>query len=225
MGGRVLIYPVRPGEKNEPLRYSLRSVASHLPDATVILAGHRPRWVTGVDHIPVTQRRPGRENVARILAAVCAHPDVPPEWVLMNDDFYAMAPDPPVPLVYRGPLFDLSAVWRQGWYATALARTHEVLDGRGVSDPLAYDRVHCPMPVTTAEMREALDGAGAGPVLHRSLYGNTIGGGVLGEACKVRTPRVVLPEQGWVSFNDWSWSQRPGRTVRRMFPRKCRYER
>src|SRR5690606_8768124 len=139
VGGRILIYPVRPGDKNETLRCSLRSVAAHLPDATVVLAGHRPRWVTGVEHIPVSQRRPGRENVARILRAVCTHPDTPPEWVLMNDDFFAMQPQPPVPLVHRETLAELSVTWRGAWYAKALANTRDILRARGHEDPLSYD--------------------------------------------------------------------------------------
>lgn len=221
----TLVCPVRPGDRNEPLRFSLRSVDAHLPDARVVLAGHMPSWVTGVEHIPVPQPRQGRENVLRILREVCAHPAVPDEWVLLNDDFFAMTPGAPIPLVHRGTLAELAASWRGPWYSRALARTREILDQRGVADPLAYDRVHCPMPVTTEIMRQALEGVGDGPVLHRSLYGNAVGGGTLGVDVKVRTPREAMPTEGWVSFNDWSWAHRPGRTIRRMFPRKSRYER
>lgn len=223
MGGRILIYPVRPGDKNETLRCSLRSVAAHLPDATVVLAGHRPSWATGVGHIPVPQPDQDRGNVARILRAVCAHPSTPPEFTLMNDDFFAMAPDPPVPLVHRESLAELSVAWRGAWYAKALANTRDILAGRGHPDPLSYDRVHCPLPVSTAVMGEALDGVGDGPVLHRSLYGNAVGGGQTGVDVKARGSEP-LPDAAWVSTAPSSWMRQAGRAVRKAFPDPCRYE-
>lgn len=222
MGGRVLIYPVREGEAGT-LRYSLRSVAAYLPDARVILAGHRPPWVAGVGHIPVSQPDQDRGNVARILRAVCAHPSTPSEFVLMNDDFYAMPPGPPIPLVHRGPLVHLGRVWWVGWYAQALSNTLAILQARGVPDPLAYDRVHCPLPVTTALMGEALEGVGDGPVLHRSLYGNLVGGGQPGVDAKARQDEP-LPDMPWVSTAPSAWNQQAGRTIRKLFPDPCKYE-
>ena len=221
--GLTLVYPVRPGEKNDTLRYSLRSVAAHLPYARVVIAGHRPRWVVGVEHIPVPQSRQERENVVRILRALCASPDTLPEFVLMNDDFFAMVPNPPTPLIHRGTLADLAVTWRASWYSRALANTRKILADRGHSDPLAYDRVHCPLPVTTQIMGEALDGVGEGPVLHRSLYGNTVGGGQLGVDVKARGLEP-LPDAPWTSTAPPSWPRQAGRAVRKAFPDPCRYE-
>lgn len=221
--GLTLVYPVRPGDRNEPLRFSLRSVAAHLPDARVVLAGHLPRWVTGVEHIPVPQSRQERENVVRILWEVCGHPAVPDEWVLLNDDFFAMVPGAPTPLVHRETLAELSVTWRGAWYAKALANTRDILAARGHADPLSYDRVHCPLPVVTAVMREALDGVGEEPVLHRSLYGNLVGGGILGVDVKARGSEP-LPDAPWVSTAPSSWMRQAGRAVRKKFPDPCRYE-
>ena len=219
----ILLYLCRPGEKNEPLRHSLRSVAVHLPDAEVIIAGHKPRWVTGVGYIPYPQRRTERENQVRILRAVCANPSAPESFTLMNDDFFAMTPNPPVPLIHRETLADLALAWRGAWYAKALANTREILQGRGFDAPLSYDRVHCPMPVTTAVMRQALDGVGEGPVLHRSLYGNAVGGGTPGVDVKARSSEP-LPDAPWVSTAPPSWMRQAGRSVRKTFPDPCRYE-
>lgn len=201
----------------------LRSVAAHLPEARVILAGHKPGWVAGVGHIPVEQRRLDRGNVIRVLRAVCDHPSAPSEFVLVNDDFFAMTPDPPVSLVHRGPLAVLGQVWRAGWYAKALANTLDILDGRGTADPLAYDRVHQPMPVTTTIMQDALEGVGEGPVLHRSLYGNFIGGGESSTDAKVRAAEP-LPDAPWVSTAPSSWNHQAGRAIRKTFPDPCKYE-
>lgn len=219
----ILVYLCKPGDRNEQLRYSLRSVAAHLPDAEVVIAGYQPRWVTGVEYIPYPQRKCERENQVRILRALCANPAAPDEWVLMNDDFFAMVPAPPTPLVHRESLAELSVTWRGAWYARALANTRDILRERGHEDPLSYDRVHCPLPVVTAVMREALDGVGEGPVLHRSLYGNAVGGGQPGVDAKARASEP-LPDLPWVSTAPSSWPRQAGRAVRKAFPDPCRYE-
>lgn len=221
--GLTLVCPVKPGDRNDTLRFMLRSVAAHLPDARVILAGHRPRWVTGVEHVPVSQRRPGRGNVVRIIAQVCEHPSTPERFVLVNDDFFAMVPDAPVPLVHRGPLAGLGQVWQRGWYADALTNTVEALAEQGHVDPLAYDRVHQPMPVVTAVMGQVLDAVDGRPVLHRSLYGNQVGGGQVGVDVKARGSEP-LPDAPWTSTAPSSWRRQAGRAVRKAFPDPCRYE-
>ena len=219
----TLVCPVGPGERNEQLRFMLRSVATHLPGARVVLAGHRPSWVQGVEHIPVIQGRRGWGNVARILHQVCEHPSMPEKFVLVNDDFYAMVSDPPVPLVHRGPLDGLTSVWRAGWYSRALAETLEVLRGWGIGSPLAYDRVHQPMPVVTEVMGEALAAVAGRTVLHRSLYGNLVGGGALGVDVKARGSEP-LPDASWVSTAPTAWHRQAGRAVRKTFRDPCRYE-
>lgn len=228
MGGSAqltLVCPVKPGERNETLRYMLRSVAAHLPRARVILAGHCPAWVTGVEHVSVVQRRPDRSNVTRILAEVCAHPATPGEWVLVNDDFFAMVPDTPTPLVHSGLLSDLASApgWRHGWYASALANTRELLFEQGHEAPLSYDRVHQPMPIRTEALGQALESAGGRPVLHRSLYGNRAGGGEAGIDAKARAGEP-LPDLPWASTAPSSWHRQAGRSIRKMFSDPCRYE-
>ena len=44
------VYYVRPGDRNDELRYSLRSLAN-LPHDRVWIVGHTPPWVTGIESI------------------------------------------------------------------------------------------------------------------------------------------------------------------------------
>ena len=68
-----IVYVVRPGERNEELRYSLRSL-SNLPHGRVWIAGYMPKWVTGVEHIP-SPAKPGSHVHAKAnLRAACQHP-------------------------------------------------------------------------------------------------------------------------------------------------------
>lgn len=224
--GLTVVYPVGPGERNESLRYSLRSLDCHMPGVRVIVAGHKPSWVTGVEHVRVPQPRRSWSNVVRILRVVCSAPVTPRRFVLLNDDFFALSPVEGVPLVHCGPLGRLGewSGWSGGWYGEALANTRILLARSGCEDPLAYDRVHQPLPVVRDVLGQVLGGVGGFPVLHRSLYGNTVGGGVWGEDVKIRGRRESVPGGGWVSTAPGSWSGVAGRQIRDLFGSRCRFE-
>ena len=49
-----IVYVVRPGDENEALRYSLRSLAN-IPHRTVWIAGYRPKWCYGIVYVPRDQ--------------------------------------------------------------------------------------------------------------------------------------------------------------------------
>jgi hypothetical protein len=53
-----VVYVVRPGNRNEELRYSLRSIAAHLPHRRVWLAGFCPSWVRNISFIPALSPSP-----------------------------------------------------------------------------------------------------------------------------------------------------------------------
>lgn len=225
----TLLYVVRPGERNELLRYSLRSIATHWPDSRVVIAGHKPDWVGNVTHIPITQRRVDRRNVVRILRAACAHGAVPERFVLMNDDFITFSPVVHTPpLVCSGTVRELAThkAWQVGHYGTAMANTMELLNSWSVQDPIAYDRVHRPMPVLRDIMGEVLYRAGDRVVLHRTLYGNMVADAALTRAdAKIRKPNEKLPKDGWVSMSSRAWHTTPGARVRSAFPGPCAFER
>lgn len=231
MGGCSLIpvlYVVGPGERNEAFRYSLRSIDRYMPGVEVFVAGYRPSWVRGVTHVPVVQQQRSWANVARVLYAACVDERTPEEFLLLNDDFFALSEVMGVPpLVHTGPLEELGEFrgWSGGWYGDALVNTMGLLSRWGVESALSYDRVHQPLPVRRDVMRGVLsDSVSVRPVLHRSLYGNVVGGGVRGVDVKVRFRDGVLPGGGWVSTAPGAWCGLAGGVVRGMFPDPCRYE-
>ena len=69
-----LVYIVCPGDQNEELRYSLRSVARNLPGRRVWIFGHTPPWVTGVHSVELDPLDDKYENlparVEKLEAAV-----------------------------------------------------------------------------------------------------------------------------------------------------------
>lgn len=228
MGGRTLVYPVRQGYRNESLRYSLRSIIAHVPHDRVIIAGYRPAWVKDVEYISVPQLRNDKGNVRKILSAVCNDPRTPDEFILMNDDFFALTPNPEIPLVYTGLLQELDQYtgWQHGWYKNAMENTLKVLQESGIKQPLSYDRVHRPLPIQRESLKSALESAKTHTVLHRSLYGNLFGGGVPGTDTKIRYMGETLPQdQSWVSTSKVAWSNQAGQAIRVRFRERSKYER
>lgn len=225
-----VVYVVRPGDDNEELRYSLRSIAAHLPHGRVWIAGHRPAWVSDqVGYIEVSQHSSRFRNSTANLRAACEHPDVSEEFVYFNDDFFVIEDVTDVPVLHRGPLADVIAGTRSSLYRRGAQATQLMMQRRGLAEdePLLSYEVHAPMVVAKQLMLQALD-AGAGlPVLHkRTLYGNLhhIGGQQVVDV-KVNALDEGLPDGPFVSTSDASFEAgQVGDTIRALFPEPCRYE-
>lgn len=230
---------VGPGEENEPLRYSLRSLANLRHDQ-VWLAGHRPEWVTGVRHIRVGPQRGKARSSAANLRAACQHPEVSSEFVYMNDDFYVLQQLEVVPMYHRGPLSaflqkfterqrKLRRRHRSVQYSGGREDTAELMQELGVAEPLAYEPLHTPMVMAKEGMLEALQRGARVPALHyRTLYGNLAQvGGALATNHKISdTARKPDPDWLFLSTDKRSFERGvAGRIVRERFATPSPYER
>lgn len=225
-----VVYVVGPGDDNEELRYSLRSLAANLPHERVWIAGHRPSWVSDtVGHIPASQMRSRFQNSTGNMRAACEHPEVAEEFVYFNDDFFVMDPVDSVPVMYRGTVDEVTAItrsslYRRGGQATALLMTRMGLADDG---PLLSYEVHAPMTITKARMLEVLDKGAGLPVLHkRTLYGNywRLGGEQITDV-KVHGREDPGPDGPFVSTSDDAFAHGLiGDLIRDTFPDPCRYE-
>lgn len=219
-----VVYFVRPGDDNPELRWSLRSLENIAHD-DVWIVGHKPAWVKNVRHIPYVAD-PNLSKWENVTAATgLAVESLPDEWVLFNDDFFAVKPTE-IPLWFSGRLKTVDrpgngATWRSGKYQTA-----RMLQSWGC-DILDYE-LHVPMPVVNDGMREALARANRRIVAlqRRSLYGNL---------CKVGGEHhadVAVGQSGswrdgweWVATNDVSFrSCEVGRRIRDLFPTPSVFE-
>lgn len=220
-----IVYVVRPGDRNEELRYSLRSLAN-LPHGRVWIAGFMPRWVTGAEHIPAPTHSVPHVQTKANLRAACEHPEVSESFIYFNDDFFVMQPLDELPVMHRGPLPD--AV-RSGIMATAYTKamrlTMSILEKRGIAEPLMYD-LHAPMLVTKTGMLEALDLCAKSTTQERTLFGNLqqVGGE------KAHNHKVRRQDRGWsswpfISTNDVTFRTLPvGEYIRRRFDTPSPYE-
>lgn len=211
---------------NEPLRYSLRSVAAHAAGLyrKVWIVGALPDWLTGVGHIPVAEPKP-REKFASIRAKVTALAHdrrVTRQVVVLNDDVFASGPVSSWEPTHMGPTSVYVAERfrpRNSWWE-ALKATAEWVGG----DPLCYAG-HIPLMYDRARLREAL---AAYPTSRRlldcGLYPVAGAGGEGAEALnakvgpddmwKLDDPRMP----GWVSTNDATWAGALGAQIRADFP-------
>ena len=88
------LYLLRPGRGTDHLemRYSLRSVAKHHPNATVYVVGEPYDWMQGVNVLPYkdTYNNKIKNVTAKIKHATEQLPDG--NYVYMNDDFILLKP-------------------------------------------------------------------------------------------------------------------------------------
>jgi len=157
----AIIYPVRDGEHNPELAYSLRSLAN-LPHGPVFVVGYKPTWVRGVEYIPGGNASQWpRANLYNNLRLACAHPGVPDELVIMNDDMYITAPVDSVPVLWRTPTMEASLkelvrrVGARGWWQDSLQTTLRALRDVGVAEPGCYE-IHTPFPCDRDLMAQTL---------------------------------------------------------------------
>lgn len=230
-----VVFPLRRGERNEELRYALRSLRL-LPHGQVWVAGHRPTWLSGeVRHVPTKQNASKYANSLRNLLTACREIQLSEEFVLWNDDFFLLEPIERVPVLHRGTLADHVKAYRalrHSQYVRGLAATDEVLrrllPGR---EPLSYE-LHTPM---TMDRHGVLAAAGRcqaerlSALQIKSAYGNLseVGGEWADDV------KVFRPEPTWepgptpfVSTVDSVWGKHPAVTyVRELHPDPSPYER
>lgn len=182
-----ILYAVRPGERNEPLRLSLRSLA-HVPHRRVFIAGYCPDWVTGVTRVPVRRRTNKFDSIEANVREGLQHPEMGHDVVYMNDDFYVTRPVEAVPTTHGGPIAEYRG--KQHELKARMRRTLGSLRDLLHEDvPLfTYDGVHTPLPLVRWTAIHHFDSCPRS-ALWRTWYGNlaAIGGEPVPDA-KARGP-------------------------------------
>lgn len=228
-----VVYVVRPGDNNEELRYSLRSLAN-LPHDRVFIVGHTPPWVRNVTSLQTIQAGTKYANSTRNVLTACGTDEVSDPFVLMNDDFFIVRPIGEVPTLHRGPVADVVTEYRVRYrriasqYIVGMTETRDLLLELGHTKPLSYE-LHVPLVVHKEAMSKAIETATVAglEVPHkRTLYGNLAGvGGTQARDVKVIYRAAVHVPSPFVSTSDMSFHEGwIGRKLRGMFTEASRYE-
>lgn len=165
----TFVYICRRGE-NEELRYSIRSVMSSFPDATIWVIGEPPRWYSG-NKITVIQDQSKYKNAYNNLRAIIKSSSIPEKFVLMNDDFFILNKVDTIENFIGGTLwnkviFHIDYIGNTS-YTKMLKSTYDYLVSLGYEDPLDYE-LHVPINCKKSILKRSIkDG-----LLWRSIYGN-----------------------------------------------------
>lgn len=87
----TFIYILGSGSKhdNDEIRYSIRSVVKHHPNARIVIVGEKPHWYGGEHHYVADESNCAYVNQWAKLEFACSLAD---EFVYMDDDFYLLEP-------------------------------------------------------------------------------------------------------------------------------------
>lgn len=227
-----VVYIVRPGDRNEELRYSLRSLAN-LPHDAVWAVGYRPRWAV-VQTVQTQQRRGKYENSLLNIRAACEARDVSADFVYFNDDFMVLKPVDQLPIMHRGTVREFVAghvrtYGRPGPYIRSLLATADFLKQRGIRDPLCFEG-HVPIVFNRTRLRRALDLVADRPDIrhYRTLYGNLEGwtGEEIPDWKISGLQGVPGPRWPFASTADVAFERGAvGAWIRERFPERSPYER
>lgn len=167
-----LVYICRSGE-NEELRYSIRSMVENFPHDEIWVVGGKPSWYVG-NHIPVAQGRIKYENAQNNLKAIVESEAISEQFVIVNDDFYAIKPIKKIYNFASGTLHkkleSYSARHPSSYYTNLIMLTYKKIKQMHGEDfiPIDYD-IHVPMVYEKSKLKPLIKYT----LLWRSLYGNT----------------------------------------------------
>lgn len=224
-----IVYICRPGEENEELRHSLRSLRN-LPHERVWIAGHTPSWAVNVDSIPVTDHFDKQTSALKNLIAACQHEEVSDPFLIFNDDFYIMQPLQQMPVLHRGLVSDVIEEHRNGSaYRIAMEKTLALMQREGLKEPILSYELHVPMAIEKLSMLLALSiGRGIRGFHLRTFYGNMlqIGGERTADFKIYRGEQPHYRDWPLLSTSDQVFRTHPaGRYIRSSFPDPSPYER
>ena len=151
-----VVIPVKTGEYNQELRYTLRSIEKYASNIRKIwLVGNSPSWVKNVELLPTSQPLDKWLNTRNNIETACRCDLISDNFILFNDDFILTKE-----IRYwdhfngfhRGTLFEAECkyqhfpdknIWREGFHFN---RQILILAGCGKDndEPLNYE-VHIPV--------------------------------------------------------------------------------
>lgn len=199
------IYICRNGE-NEELRYSIRSVLYHFPDADILLVGGKPKWYSG-KYIPVGDVGNKFDNINECYKVICKLEYID-QFILMNDDFFIINKPTRIDYYYDGTIdskieshMDKYGISK---YARVLSEANKKLRKMGIQQPLNYD-VHTPILFDRKLLSEVVELSSA----PRSMYGNifNLGGTKIKDVKVYRKDEDIKINNYFISSEDDSFSK------------------
>lgn len=220
-----VVYFLKESDKNEELRYSLRSL-KNFPHRKVWFFGGCPKDFFPDEHVYVEQNGNKWENVGKMLRIACNNDYITEDFWVFNDDFFIMKKVNNPINHYNGDLYkrivDIENKYNSLTPYTMLLRSVcNELESLGC-ETKNYT-LHIPILLNkykALELFNISDSPG-----YRSLYANyfKIGGTPMRD---VKITSRVKPYKGgiYLSTDDKSFQGMVGEQIRKAFPDKSKYE-
>ena len=230
-----IVYFVKQCDRNEELRYSLRSVEKNWQYNDVWIYGGCPIGIKPDHHIALRQRELSKwERVRGMLYQACLNDDITEDFWLFNDDFFIMKPiKETMPPQYNKTLqerIEKQEIQHGGptEYSRRLRHLVKTLEkaGKGFLD---YS-VHKPILINRKKMLEVMEKYPDEP-MSRALYGNYWEiGGVSKHDMKIqitnwKNEQTAFMTWEFLSTSDESFEKgKIGKYIRSKFDEKSRFE-
>lgn len=231
-----LVVPVRQeaAGTHPELRYALRSFEHNVSGVEEVwILGGKPRWGSGLNHVPLVQAGIKYQNVRRMLKHACLEPAISDPFLLSNDDIFWLQPQElgAMKMLHGGDFctFIRNQQTRVGnsRYVQGACQSIKLLERHGYTRTLSWS-LHVPLVVHKEAFLEAISWCGdSGVPYHlRSIYGNIAG--LTGDQHRdVKLVGNETPDPLWLytSTSDVSWQTRKiGRWLRDRFQEPSRWE-
>lgn len=221
------VYICRNG-KNEELKYSLRSVEKNMQPGNVWVVGYRPDWYIG-NFIKAEDIGKKFENIRNCIKIISENNNISENFVLMNDDFFAIKPISNLENFHGGLLKNKIERYKElrmsPKYIKLLTLTYNQLCDYGIQNPLDYD-IHLPMIMNKKILTDALKVA----FFPRSAYGNfaQIGGNMVSDV-KIYSNNIIdfdniENENMFVSTEDNSFLLLKNKILDKYFYKNSKFE-
>lgn len=220
------------------LRFSLRSLQKYISGiGDVYVVGHRPKWLTGVVHLPYPDQFACREaNIMLKVAHACGHPNLSRQFLHVHDDHFALAPARAceIPNWCAGPLDRLGkAIHDRNPWKYSVLNTAKALSDRGLTT-WNFD-IHYPIIFNKELYPQAMDmfdwNVPNGYVV-KSLYGNAMRiPHVFTNDMKLKERHTFaelvqqLRGRPWFSIGPKSTNNNVKALMRELYPEPSKYER
>lgn len=226
-----IVYVIKDAAYNDELRYSVRSVEKYLPHHTLWFYGGKPCGVHPDKQAILRQKeRTKYAKVGNMLRLIAKNDEITDDFVLMNDDFFCLAPVTNLPYYYDEDIHSLVEKIVENFgsisaYTVRLERTEAMLKEK--HKETKNFELHVPIVLNRKKLLDLYGDNVDWPYATRSSYCNL--NGVKGVPMK-DNKIVSLNEFPDVSAQFCSTSDRSfekgvvGDYIRALFPKKSRYE-
>jgi len=229
---------------NNELKYSLRSVATHLFEVgSIIIVGSKPDFLDFSDFSPLIHI-PHQDNMEltkerRIMEKVkfaCQQPGISENFFFMNDDMFLLEElnAPSLPNYYKGTLLNSAKKRRDDRYKRALMNCHNALVKAGTVHQNNFD-THTPIIYNKSKFIQVMDSYDwnkpTDGYVVKSLYANSLNlEGVFQPDCKIDEPmsaphiRDKIKDRLFFSVGDFGLNEEMKNVLQELYPEKSPWE-